>query len=228
MRVDFGGLSAGSRVAVLNGQNRVAVQAANGVWEIIGFLEAEEIAAGEWRLSGLLRGLHGTGDATAAGSGAGAATVVLDEAVKAIGLAADEAGRPLNFIAEAAGETVVGPMVFAGGIRAETPVAPVHLRAERLSGGDIRMTWVRCARRDADHWLDGDIALDEAEERYRVDILDGDSVKRSGESSGPAFVYPAANEVADFGSTQAAISFRVRQVGSKVALGVAARATVDL
>ncbi|KQV43510.1 MULTISPECIES: glycoside hydrolase/phage tail family protein [unclassified Rhizobium] len=228
MRMDFGGLSSGSRIAVLNGQNRVAVQAANGVWEIIGFLVAEEIAAGEWRLTGLLRGLHGTGDAMAAGSGVGAAAVVLDGAVKAIGLAADEAGRPLNFIAEAAGEAAVGPIVFAGGVRAETPVAPVHLRAERVSGGDIRLSWVRCARRDADHWLDGDIALDEAQERYRIDILDGDSVKRWGESSGPAFVYSAANEVADFGGVQAAISFRVRQVGAKVALGVAARATVNL
>ena len=222
VNLDFGGLSSASRIAVLNGQNRVAVQATNGVWEIMGFLVAEEVAAGQWRLRGLLRGLHGTGDAVAAGSGA--SVVVLDEAVKPIGLGADEAGRPLNFIVEAAGEVAIGPLVFEGGLRAETPVAPVHLKAERLSGGDIRLSWIRCARRDADHWLDGDIALDEAEERYRIDILDGDVVKRRVESGAPFFVYAAAHEMADFGGPLSAISVRVRQVGAKVALGVPTRA----
>ncbi|MDQ0319614.1 hypothetical protein QO002_001752 [Pararhizobium capsulatum DSM 1112] len=228
VNLDFGGLSSASRIAVLNGQNRLAVQAANGVWEVIGFLEAEEVAAGQWRLSGLLRGLHGTGDAMAAGSGTGAVAVVLDEAVKSIGLGADETGRLLNFIVEAAGETAVGPFAFSGGIRAATPVAPVHLTAERLTGGDIRLSWIRCARRDADHWLDGDIALDEAEERYRIDILDGETVKRASESPTTSFIYTAADETTDFGGPLSTISIRVRQLGAKVGLGVPARAVLAL
>ncbi len=228
LNLDFGGLSSAPRIAVLGGQNRVAVEAANGVWEIISFLEAEEVSAGQWQVRGLLRGLHGTGDAMMAGSGTGAAIVLLDGAVKPIGLSLDEAGRPLNYLAEATGEAAIGPIVFAGGLRAQTPVAPVHLRAERLPGGDIRLSWVRCARQDADHWLDGDIALDEPEERYRIDILDGESVRRRTDVSTPSFLYSAASEMADFGAAQDAISFRVRQVGKKVSLGVSAQALVEL
>ncbi len=226
----FGGLSSADRLAVLNGQNRVAILAANGVWEIIGFRVAEEIAAGRWRLSRLLRGLNGTTDAMMAGSAAGAPLVVLSGAPKPLGLGAEEAGRMINWIVEAGGQTTgpVGPFAFAGGLRSETPVAPVHLRARRSESGGIRITWTRCARRDADHWLDGDIALDEPVERYRVEILDGGTVRRALDVSEPVFDYPPGSEIDDFGATQAALTVRVRQKGQKVALGVAAQAVLNL
>ncbi|MCV9997732.1 glycoside hydrolase/phage tail family protein [Pararhizobium sp. YC-54] len=226
----FGGLSSASRLSVLNGQNRMAILAANGVWEIIGFQNAEEISAGRWRLSKLLRGLNGTTDAMLAGSVASAPVVVLNTAVRPLGLSADEAGRAINWIAEPGGQaaTPSGPFVFAGGLRAQTPVAPVHLRARRIESGDVNITWTRCARRDADHWLDGDIALDETQEAYRLDILDGASVKRSFDVSEPALNYAAGLEVADFGGPQTALSIRVRQCGQKVALGVPAQALLSL
>ncbi|WP_438749447.1 baseplate multidomain protein megatron [Pararhizobium sp. O133] len=226
----FSGLSSAGRAAVLNGQNRIAVLAANGVWEIIGFRSATEIAAGRWRLSGLLRGLHGTTDAMLAGAVAGTSAAVLNGAVKQLGLNGDEAGRVMNWIVEAGGlaTTAEGPFVFAGGLRAETPIAPVHLRARRLETGAIRIHWTRCARRDADHWLDGDIALDEPQERYRVEILDGGVVKRRIDVSEPVFDYVSAFELADFGTVQASLSIRVRQRGEKVALGVPAQAVLAL
>ena len=43
-----------------------------------------------------------------------------------------------------------------------------------------------------------------------------------------AFLYTAAMETADFGGPQSGISFRVRQKGSKVALGIAAKAQVEV
>ena len=78
----FGGLSSASALPVLNGQNRISVLCGNGAWEIIGFREAQEVAAGRWRLSGLLRGLSGTTDAMLAGAAPGAAVVVLNGAVR--------------------------------------------------------------------------------------------------------------------------------------------------
>ncbi|MBB5537401.1 hypothetical protein GGD55_004117 [Rhizobium giardinii] len=226
----FGGLSSADRLAVLNGQNRMAVLAANGVWEIIGFRVAEEIAGGRWRLFELLRGLNGTTDAMMAGAAAGAPLVVMNGALKPLGLSVDEAGRTINWIVEAGGQTTgrVGPFAFAGGLRAETPVAPVHLRARRLESGGIRITWTRCARRDADHWLDGDIALDEPVERYRLEILDGGTVRRAVDVSEPVFDYLPGSQIADFGATRTALSVRVRQKGQKVALGVAAQAVLNL
>ncbi|MGG2476212.1 phage tail baseplate protein, partial [Rhizobium sp. BR5] len=60
-------------LSVLNGENRIAIKAANGVWEIVAFARAEEIARSRWRLSALLRGLGGTEDALAAGAAIGSA-----------------------------------------------------------------------------------------------------------------------------------------------------------
>jgi hypothetical protein len=226
----YGGLQSVSMLALLNGANRVAVQAQNGEWEIIGFRTAEETAPNIWRLTGLLRGLAGTEDATAAGALIDAPLVVLDQSVTPLGLDAEEAGLSLNWIAEAHGSAGgrAGPMVFAGGIRAETPLAPVHLGAVRNADGNIALSWKRRGRIDADGWAGDDIPLDESTEAYRLQILDGDEAVRTVSVSASAFTYTAAIEIADFGSQQNAISFRIRQKGAKVALGIAATKTVNL
>ncbi|OJF98070.1 baseplate multidomain protein megatron [Pararhizobium antarcticum] len=222
----FGGLSSASTIAVLNGQNRIAILAQNGAWEVIGYRVAQEISPGRWLMSGLLRGLHGTDDAMRAGAAPGTPAVVLNAAVKALGLSGGEAGQAMNWIAEQTGQaaTSVGPFAFAGGLRAQRPIEPVHLKARREETGAIRFSWIRRARRDADHWLDGDIALDEAVERYRIDILDGATVRRSADVFEPDYLYPASTELADFGTAQTVITIRVRQVGATVANGVAATA----
>ena len=228
--VSFGAFSAADRIAVLGGANRVAVRADHGGWEVLGFLDAEEVAPRRWRLTGLLRGLFGTEDAMAAGHAVGATVVALDNAVVPLGLAADEAGRALNWIAEPAGLAGgrFGPVPFAGGIRAWTPLAPVHLRACRLPGGDLRLTWMRRGRLNADSWLAPDIPLEEPAEGYLVEILAGTAVVRSIDAAAATLDYGTAEEAADFGGPQPAISFRVRQKGQTVALGVAAQASVTL
>ncbi len=197
---------------------------------MIGFQSADEVSAGRWRLSKLLRGLDGTTDAMLTGAGAGAPLAVLNAAVKPLGLGAGEAGRVINWIAEAGGQTAApaGPFSFTGGLRAQTPVAPVHLRARRIGTGAVRIGWIRCARRNADPWLDGDIALDEPQERYRVDILGGGIVKRSADVSEPVFDYAPDLEIEDFGLPQTALSVRVRQRGETVAFGVPAQALLSL
>ncbi|WP_449224053.1 GTA baseplate fiber-binding domain-containing protein [Aliirhizobium smilacinae] len=174
----FGGLSSADELAVLSGENRIAVRAQNDVWEIIGFLSAEEVAPKRWWLSGLMRGLSGTQDATAAGALARSVCVVLDDSIVPLGLGGEERGRSLNWLAESLGSNGdrVGPHVFAGGERAETPMAPVHLRAERRSDGDIAIGWTRRGRIDADGWEASDIPLDEPQERYRLDLMAGGAV----------------------------------------------------
>ena len=97
-----------------------------------------------------------------------------------------------------------------------------------METGGVRITWLRCARRDADHWLDGDIALDEPQERHRIEILDGGAVKRAADVDGPVFDYDAGLETADFGAPQASLSVRVRQRGQVVAFGIPAEALLEL
>ena len=111
-------------------------------------------------------------------------------------------------------------------MRADTPLSPVHIRGERQVGGDARLTWVRRGRVEADNWDGTEIPLDEPEERYRLEVLHGAIVRRMVEVTEPAFTYPAADEIADFGGIQSSLSLRVRQMGRAVPLGVPAEAVV--
>ncbi len=218
----FGSFAAATELVVLNGENRLALRSRSGAWEVIGFAGAEEISAGRWRLSTLLRGLAGTEDAMAAGADTGAAVVLLDAAVRPLRLTAEEAGLSLDYIAEpigmAATPAALGP--FAGGVRAQTPFSPVHLVARRTGGGEVEFSWVRRSRLDGDSWLPSEVPLDESAEGYRLEILDGTAVRRAVEVGEARFVYPQAQELLDFGGLQASIRVRVRQLG-RVAEGIA-------
>ncbi|MBW8301335.1 MAG: glycoside hydrolase/phage tail family protein [Hydrogenophaga sp.] len=221
----FGSFSAATELSVLNGENRLALRSRSGAWEVIGFAGAEEISAGRWRLSTLLRGMAGTEDAMAAGADAGAAVVLLDAAVRPLGLTAEETGLSLDYIAEpigmAASPAALG--AFAGGVRAQTPLAPVHLGARRTGGGDVEFSWIRRSRADGDSWLPAEVPLDESAEAYRLEILDGTAVRRVVEVGEARFVYPQALELSDFGGSQVSIRVRVRQLG-RVAEGIASEA----
>ncbi len=226
--LSFGGLSSASPADVLAGANRAVLVAPDGRLEVVAFADAEEVAAGRFRLTRLLRGLFGTEDAFAAGFAAGDRFVMLDAAVTSLALGPDEMGRSLNWIAEAAGRSLppAGPQIFAGGRRAATPLSPVHLKARRTGDGDIRFGWLRRARVDADAWFDGEVPLDEPEERYRIEILSGATVLRSAESATNGWLYAAADEIADFGAAQTEIAIRVRQIGARIANGLPATAVL--
>ncbi|MGR6466287.1 baseplate multidomain protein megatron [Rhizobium sp. PAMB 3182] len=223
----FGSFASAEKATVLNGGNLIAVRSSAGSWELCSFLNAEETAADHWRLTGLLRGLAGTEDAMAAGAEEGTAVVLIDDAVAAIGLTAAERGLERNWIVETA-DGMAGPFAFTGGERAETPLAPVHLRAVRRQDGTIRITWVRRGRIEADSWLSSEIPLDEETEAYRLDILSGGLPVRTVEVASPVFEYAGADEVADFGAPQAALAIRVRQLGRKVPLGIPAERLISL
>ncbi|MDV7402428.1 hypothetical protein RZS08_63995, partial [Arthrospira platensis SPKY1] len=85
------------------------------------------------------------------------------------------------------------------------PLAPVHVTGSRNGSGDLTVTWQRRTRIGGD-WRDGtgSVPLGEASEAYEVDLLDGPGgpLIRTLGSSGPSAVYSAAEQTADFGSTQ--------------------------
>ncbi len=221
--LDFGGLSSASRTAVLNGENRIAIRADNGVFEIIGFLRAVEISPGRWRLEGLLRGLHGTEDAMLAGAETGNDAVVLNASAVPVGLDSRHLGLMRNYVVETAhGQPDPrAPYPFAGGIRAETPLSPVHLKVRRLASGDLSFRWVRRSRLDSDDWAAAEIPHDEETEAYRLEIFAGATLMRSGETLAPEWLYAAADQLADFGAPAKHFSVRLRQLGRKVPLGTA-------
>ncbi|MBP1850897.1 baseplate multidomain protein megatron [Rhizobium halophytocola] len=226
--LSYGALSSASEAAVLNGANRMAIASTGGGFEVIGFADAVETAPGVWRLATLLRGLAGSEDQMAKGADPGARVVLLDTAVTPLGLTPDEVGLPLDWIADPVGRAGGGlpPVAVTAGLRAATPLAPVHLRGARGAGGEIVFSWLRRGRIDADDWAARDIALDEPEERYRLEILSGQNVKRSVETAAPGWTYPAGDEIADFGGRQTTLAIRVRQLGRKVPEGVSASAEI--
>lgn len=221
-----GELAGISELQMLNGGNAAAVQSSTGVWEIVQFAGAEEVAADAWRLTDLLRGQLGTSDAAAAGADEGAWFVLLDSAVAPAGLKASEAGLALNWRIGPSGTDFGGPtfatLSAAGGLRALTPLAPVHLEAQ-AQGGDLAVNWIRCGRVDADGWDAAEIPLGEPVESYLVEVLGaGGAVVRSETVGEPSWRYFAAAIAADFPDPPASLTIRVRQRGGSVNWGLPA------
>lgn len=228
-----GELSSVSRGRLLNGANAAAVGTAGGAWEIVQFREAEEIEPSVWRLSGLLRGQLGTNDAMMAGSEAGAAFVLLDEAVGPAGLRASEIGLALNWRVGPAGYDLssanFAQIEATGGVRAQLPLSPVHLRGRMADNGDLAISWIRRGRIDADSWMGEEIPLGEAEERYRVAIVAaGGGVVRTVTVDAPRLTYTAADIAEDFDGVPAAMEITVSQMSGAVGAGVAATRTIAL
>lgn len=228
-----GELASVSRGQLLNGANALAIQSAAGAWEIVQFEQADELEPDVWRLSGLLRGQFGTDDATAAGAPAQARVVLLNDAVRPAGLNEGERGLELNWrIGPRAGD--LSAATFAsrseiGGLRALTPLAPVHLRARPDGAGGLALSWIRRGRTDADNWMPSEIPLGEETEVYEVEIsAAAEPVARRLEVTSPSVDYSAAMIAEDFGTPPAELDITVRQLSSTVGRGLPRKLRIAL
>jgi hypothetical protein len=118
---------------------------------------------------------------------------------------------------------VTVPFTYAGlGLR---PLSPVHIKGVR-DAGDIRISWIRRTRIGGDNWEVAEVPLGEDVESYEIDVLDAhDVVKRTIAASSPSVIYAAADQIADFGSVQSAVSICVYQTNMRFGRG-APRAAV--
>ena len=107
------------------------------------------------------------------------------------------------------------------------PYAPCHLRGQRDADGTLTVRWIRRVRYGG-LWRDGgDVPLAEADERYDIEVLDADGdVVRTAAVAAPAWTYPAADQIADFGFTPATITVRVFQVSAVVGRGTPLEGTL--
>jgi len=227
-----GELASIEHVHLLNGANAAAIQSATGSWEIIQFSAAEEIAPGQWRLSGLLRAQLGTDDAMAAGAPANALFVLLEDAVAPIGLRSGEVGLTLNWRIGPSGaaftDTHFVTIAQAGGQRARLPLSPVHLRGRLNMSDDVEMSWIRRGRINADDWEGTDIPLGEEQEAYEIEIFStAGELKRSASATSQNWLYENAMILADFGAVPASIDVSVRQIGTN-ARGIPRTRRLDL
>ncbi len=193
------------------------------------FANAELVDERTYALSRLLRGQAGSEWAMGDPLPAGAPFVLLDEHITPIARGLDTLGQTMQLRIVAAdrdhGDPAAVALSATPTATALRPLSPVHLRARRGVDG-VALTWTRRTRRDGDSWDVIDVPLNEASEAYELDVLDGATVKRTLSSTAPSVLYPAADEIADFGSPQSNLTARIVQLSATVGRGVAAQSNL--
>lgn len=216
-----GELEGMNEAAVLNGANAAIVGD-----EIIQFKNAELLAEGKYRISGLLRGRLGTEWATSTHV-AGERFVVLNNAVSAYEMPVYLVGLTREYkgvtIGKALDSATAEDITF--GAASLKPYAPVHISAERIAD-DITISWVRRTRIGGDLRDGVDVPLSEETEKYEVDIMDGITAVRTIVVTSSSATYSAAEQVADFGAPQSSVSVKIYQISAIVGRGTAGSATI--
>lgn len=229
----FGGsLESASQLSVLGGANVAAIGSEASGFEVVQFQNAELVAPDTYELSGFLRGQAGTQNEMANPHPAGSRFVLLTGALRQAGLSSGDRALPFTWrygpapreISDAV--YITRTAAFSGiGLR---PLSPVHLRAMRLTNGDIALSWVRRTRVDGDGWQQVDVPLAEAAEAYEVDVLSDAQVVRVLNVSSPSAVYTADEQTQDFGVLPNAIDLGVSQVSAVYGRGVVLKETVNV
>jgi GTA TIM-barrel-like domain/Putative phage tail protein len=229
VRLYRGALASLGDAAVLAGANAAAVVQPDGSAEVIQFARAELVGERTYAISRLLRGQAGSEWAMGRPLAAGARFVILDENVTTLAHGIGLLSRTMQLRVVAAdrshGDPTAVACVATPQATALRPLAPVHLRARRGAGG-VTLSWIRRTRRDGDSWATLDQPLGEDGEAYAIDILSGANVVRSLAAAQPSALYPAADELADFGAPQASLAVRVAQLSATVGRGFAAQSTL--
>ncbi len=211
--------------AVLNGRNIAAIGHAADGFEVIQFRDALLVGDGLWRVSGLLRGQGGTSDRAAVGHAPGSRFVLIDAATPLLALDPAETGllRSLRAgpLASAYDPGSFTTLDFTVHGRALLPHAPAHLRASRNPAGDRRLDWIRQTRLGGDGWDQAEVPLGEASEAYRIDILEGASLKGRFETTGPHLTLSAAALAAMLSAPGVSFIARVSQLSATAGAGIA-------
>ncbi|OLF72275.1 hypothetical protein AWH62_10585 [Maricaulis sp. W15] len=226
--LDWGPPDSLDELAVLGGGNRIAVEAAPGVWEVVAFSDAELVAPGQYRLTGLLRGL---GSCVARTAAAAARVVILDAACQPLMLAPHERGVALDVAAVAAGRS---PLDEAASVRTIapvvadlTPLPPVHLSLTRTTDG-VELDWIRQTRIGGDDWSAPEVPLGETVEAWQVELeADGETV-RLDDIGETRLTLTNAALAAYFGALPTHLTVRVAQVSARLGAGAVATAEADL
>lgn len=214
---------------LLSGANALALgPGGTDGWEVVQFQKARLVGPEVWALSRRLRGLRGTDGLLPRDLPVGSRVVVLDRSLRQVDLPVEAVGLPRDYRIGPAGLPLDHPSfrhrrVTGGGVGL-LPFAPTHLRAVR-SGGDINLSWVRRTRVNGDRWGAGDVALGEAFERYRVEVVRDGAIVGALSCDVPHATLDAGM-LASLGLTAGGFSVRVAQVSDAIGPGYRAEVGV--
>lgn len=224
--IEHGTLADRTDAALFSGANGAAI-GGPGRWQIVQFGRQELIEPGRYRLTRLLLGRRGTEHMIDAIEPGDRFVFLSGPGLYRLPLQTGEIDAERHYKAVTIGRPVTGGLAlpFAGGAAPLKPFSPVYVRGTR-EGDDLTITWLRRDR--LSHTLrDGvPLPMSEAVESYSVDVMDGDDVVRTIDTSTTSAPYTAAQQSADFGSAQASVTVRIHQVSATVGRGTPAEATV--
>ncbi|MDH4581367.1 hypothetical protein E8F20_05690 [Pseudomonas sp. BN415] len=216
-----GELESITRNQMLSGMN-YAAYGVDGRWEIVRFQTATLQGDGSYLISGFVRGDRGT-EWVAGLHQNGEWFVLLDDPDNVfIDMAVGSIGVPATYRGITSGATIDSasdvPFTYQG-VNLEC-LSPVSAKGSRDGSSNFSSTFTRRSRLSSSWWANGvEAPLGESAQAYEIDVMSGSTVKRTITASTPAFSYSAANQVSDFGSTQAAITFRIYQLSATVGRG---------
>ncbi|MFM9974324.1 MAG: glycoside hydrolase/phage tail family protein [Beijerinckiaceae bacterium] len=220
-----------TETALLNGANLLAVGSKQLGWEILGYRSATLIAARRWRLSGFIRGVAGSESFASVAKPAGTQIVILDGTVSELASGTEWLNRRTFYRLSPEGRDHADALATAFEATADSsslrPLSPQHPRGRRTPAG-VQLSWIRRTRFGGDNWELTEIPLNEESEAYLVEVLSGQTIKRSFTVGSPALLYPAALEVSDFGTPQIRIRLRIRQISAAVGPGQAIETDVSI
>lgn len=229
IRIARGALASVSDIDAMAGKNTFAVRGVDGAWEIFSAAQAELIAPETWRLSRLLRGLGGENHLAQRSVAAGATIVLLDEAVVPLVQDIDHLGLQWTYRVGAAdrdhGDDAYTQFAATAGRQALRPYAPVKVSARRTLAG-VEIAFLRRSRVNADNWEPLDIPLGEDISAFEIDVLNGAAVQRTIAVAQSPAIYPAQQEIADFGTPRTSLDLRIHQLSAIAGRGYPFAGTV--
>ncbi len=221
VRLSGGALSALGDLATLGGRSAMAIRGADGAWEIFGFAQAELVGAKTYRLSRLIRGLGGEEKLAGRDAPAGSTVVLLNDALVPLAKNISEISAPATYRIGPADRDYADPLFVQATLTATSkalkPYAPVRARAKRGAAG-VAISFTRRGRLDSDAWEAVEIPLGETSESYEAEIAVPNGARKLNSTS-PSLLYAAADELADFGAPQSALTLSIYQMSASVGRG---------
>ena len=217
-----GELESVSELAMLNGANIALIGN-----EIVQFQNAVLVSENTYQLSYFLRGRQGT-EFEIGSHRAGERFVLLDNSIvkeqmptQLIGVSRAYKGVSIGASLGSASE-----IDFTFGAESLRPFSPVEIASARDGSGNLTISWLRRTRVGGELRDGVDVPLSEETEAYSVDVLNGSAVVRTIDVSSPSVSYSAAQQVADFGTTQTLLSVNIYQISALVGRGIAGYAII--
>ena len=230
VRMRGAGFQSASPGAVLAGANLVAIgDGSPEGWELVQFAAAELVGPDTWDLSHRIRGRFGSDARMPDVWPVGSFVVPLGPEVIQVALALDRRGLAQRWRVGPSQRPLEDPVqveqVLAFDAMGLRPLSPVHLRATVLDSGVVETAWIRRTRVGGDSWDGEDVPLGEVQERYRVRVLDGTTVRRTTLVTQSQWSYLPAMQAED--AVTAPFEIEVAQMSDIVGAGTPARVRID-